>query len=180
MAERPVHLVVMGVAGTGKTTIGEGLAQRLGVEFAEGDAFHSDANKEKMAEGHPLTDEDRWPWLRSLGDWMSQQAAQGHSSVVACSALRQSYRDVLREADGDVFFIHLILPEDVNLERLTSRPGHFMKTGMLDSQLATLEPLGEDEQGVEAVNVGAPAEVVAEVAGVVEDVFGDRFGPQAT
>lgn len=176
MSERPVHLVVMGVAGTGKTTIGEGLAERVGVVFAEGDAFHSDANKAKMAAGHPLTDEDRWPWLRSLRDWMSEQASEGHSSVVACSALRQSYRDVLREADGDVFFVHLVLPEDVNLDRLTSRPGHYMKTGMLNSQLATLEPLAETEEGIEAVNVGAPKEVVAEVAGLVEDEFGDRFG----
>lgn len=175
MSPLPVHLVVMGVAGTGKTTIGEGLAERFGLPFAEGDGFHSAANKAKMGAGHPLTDEDRWPWLRSLRDWMSQQAAQGRSSVVACSALREVYRDILREADGDVFFVHLVLPEDVNLERLGSRPGHYMKTGMLDSQLSTLEPLAEGEDGIEALNVGEPAQVVAEVCDVVEQRYGDRF-----
>ncbi len=175
MTEQPVHLVIMGVAGTGKTTIGEGLATRFGLPLAEGDGFHSAANKAKMGAGHPLTDEDRWPWLRSLRDWMSQQADEGHSSVVACSALREVYRDILRQADGEVFFIHLVLPEDVNAERLSSRPGHYMKTGMLESQLATLEVLGEMEAGVEAVNVGEPAEVIAEVAAIVEQRFGDRL-----
>ncbi len=169
------HIVVMGVAGTGKTTIGEGVAEHFGLPFAEGDGFHSAANKEKMAAGHPLTDEDRWPWLRTLRDWMSSQAAQGRSSVVACSALRKVYRDILREADGEVFFVHLILPEDVNVERLSMRKGHFMRKGMLDSQLATLESLEEGEDGIEALNVGEPQQVVAEVLAVVEDRFGGLF-----
>ena len=160
---RPVHVVVMGVAGTGKTTIGHGVAQRFGLEMAEGDDFHSEANKAKMAEGHPLTDEDRWPWLRSLRDWMTGHADEGRSTVVACSALREGYRDVLREADGDVFFVHLVLPEDVNADRLAARKGHYMKSGMLDSQLATLEPLSEAEDGVEVLNTGKPEEVVAEI-----------------
>lgn len=175
MTNTPVHLVVMGVAGTGKTTIGEALAERFDVPYAEGDAFHSQANKDKMEAGHPLTDEDRWPWLRSLRDWMSGQAALGHSSVVACSALRVVYRDILREADGDVFFIHLVLPEGVNTERLTSRPGHYMKTGMLESQLSTLEPLEEGEDGAEVANVGEEDQVVAEALAVIEERFGDRF-----
>lgn len=175
MTNRPVHLVVMGVSGTGKTTIGEGVAERFDLAFAEGDAFHSAANKAKMATGHPLTDEDRWPWLRSLRDWMSDQAADGRSSVVACSALRVVYRDILREADGDVFFIHLVLPEEVNTERLSARPGHYMKTGMLDSQLSTLEPLEEREDGAEVPNVGEPGQVVAEALAVIEEHFGDRF-----
>lgn len=175
MNEHPVHLVVMGVAGTGKTTIGEGVAERFGLPLAEGDTFHSAANKAKMSAGHPLTDEDRWPWLRSLRDWMSTQAAEGHSTVVACSALREVYRSILREADGEVFFIHLMLPEEINEERLSSRPGHYMKTGMLESQLATLEALGETEAGVEAVNVGEPAQVVAEVSAIAEERFGDRL-----
>lgn len=175
MSEQPVHLVVMGVAGTGKTTIGDGLADRFSLPYAEGDSFHSDANKEKMGAGIPLTDEDRWPWLRSLRDWMSQQAEEGHSSVVACSALKESYRDVLREADGEVFFIHLILPEDVNVERLSSRHGHYMQTGMLESQLATLEVLVEKECGIEAVNVGEPQQVIAEIATIVEERYGERL-----
>lgn len=175
MTKHPVHMVAMGVAGTGKTTIGEGVAKRFGLPFAEGDEFHSDANKAKMAAGHPLNDDDRWPWLQSLRDWMSQQAAEGRSSVVACSALKEVYRDVLREAEGDVFFIHLVLPGDVNMERLNSRGGHYMKTGMLDSQLSTLEALAEGEDGVEALNVGEPEQVIAEVCEVVEQRFGSRL-----
>lgn len=159
----PVHIVVMGVAGTGKTTIGEGIAERFDLAFAEGDAFHSQANRDKMGAGHPLTDEDRWPWLRSLRDWMTARADQGRSTVVACSALREPYRDILREAVGEVFFVHLVLPPELNVERLAARAGHYMKSGMLDSQLATLEPLGETEEGVEVLNTGAPVEVVAEI-----------------
>lgn len=169
------HVVVMGVAGTGKTTIGEGVAEYFDVPFAEGDEFHSKANKDKMAAGHPLNDEDRWPWLRSLRNWMSEQAAQGKSSVVACSALRKIYRDVLREADGDVFFVHLVLPEEVNVERLSQRHGHYMQTKMLESQLSTLEPLEEGEDGIEALNVGEPRQVVAEVELVLQDRFGERL-----
>lgn len=174
-ALRPVHLVVLGAAGTGKTTIGRALAERLGLPFGEGDDFHSEANRAKMAAGQALTDEDRWPWLRSLRDWMSARAAAGSSSVVACSALRTAYRDVLREADGDVFFIHLVLPEDVNLERLVSRQGHFMKPVMLGSQRATLEALGQGEVGIEAVNVGDPGQVVGDLAAVLLDRFGARL-----
>jgi gluconokinase len=174
-AVRPVHLVVLGAAGTGKTTIGAGLAERLGLPFGEGDDFHSQANVAKMAAGRALTDEDRWPWLAALRDWMSEQAAAGRSSVVACSALREAYRDVLREADGEVFFIHLNLPEDVNLDRLASRQGHFMKPVMLGSQRAALEGLGEAENGIEAVNIGDPAVVIAEIASAVEEMFGSRL-----
>ena len=115
---RSVHLVIMGVAGTGKTTVGQGVAAAFGLPMAEGDDFHSEANRVKMGAGQPLTDDDRWPWLRSLRDWMSEQASGGRSTVVACSALRKAYRDILRESEGEVFFIHLVLPEDENLERL--------------------------------------------------------------
>lgn len=164
---RPVHIVVMGVAGTGKTTIGRGIATLLGLEFAEGDAFHSEANRAKMGAGTPLTDEDRWPWLQSLRDWMTAAAAEGRSTVVACSALRVVYRDVLREADGDVFFVHLVLPEDLNADRLAARKGHYMLRSMLDSQLATLESLAENEDGVEVLNTGRPEDVIAEVVQMV-------------
>lgn len=175
---QPVHLVVVGVAGTGKTTIGVALAEHFGLPFAEGDDFHSQANRDTMAAGQALTDEDRWPWLASLRDWMSEQAAAGRSSVVACSALREAYRDVLRGADGDVFFVHLVLPEEENLERLASRQGHFMKPVMLDSQRATLEVFQEGEDGVEVVNVGDPGQVVADIADVVVDRFGGRLSRQ--
>ena len=174
-ANRPVHVVVLGAAGTGKTTIGRALAERLDVPFGEGDDFHSEANRAKMGAGQPLTDEDRWPWLASLRDWMSEQEAAGRSSVVACSALRADYRDVLREADGDVFFVHLLLPEDVNLERLAARQGHFMKPVMLGSQRAALEALGEGEEGIEAINVGDPRQVVEDLAAVLVERFGARL-----
>lgn len=176
-ANRRVHVVVLGAAGTGKTTIGTALAERLGLPFGEGDDFHSQANRDKMAAGQPLTDEDRWPWLASMRDWMSEQEAAGRSSVVACSALRAAYREVLREADGDVFFVHLVLPEDVNLERLTTRQAHFMKPVMLGSQRAALEALDEGEDGIEAVNLGDPRQVVEDLAGVLVDRFGTRLSP---
>lgn len=98
------HLIISGVSGCGKTSVAQELHKILGWPYAEADDFHSPANKEKMAEGHPLTDEDRWPWLRSLRDWMSAQAAEGHSTIVTCSALKKVYRDVLREATGNIFF----------------------------------------------------------------------------
>ena len=158
----PTHLVVMGVAGTGKTTVAERLAGILGLPMAEGDDFHPGSNRDKMSAGIPLVDDDRWPWLRALRDWMSARAGEGSSTVVACSALRVAYRDVLREADGDVFFVQLVLPAAENLDRLEARPGHFMKGGMLDSQLATLEPLGAGEAGLEVVNTGDPDDVVAD------------------
>lgn len=175
MSVRPIHLVTMGVAGTGKTTIGEGIAEHFGLAYAEGDAFHSDANRKKMGEGHPLTDEDRWPWLRSLRDWMTEHARQGKSTVVACSALREVYRDVLREADGDVFFVHLELPEDVNVERLNERHGHYMATGMLQSQLDTLEPLTASENGAVVMNVGQCEDVVRNACATISSHFGGRL-----
>ncbi len=176
MNKRPVHLVIMGVTGTGKSTIGEGVAKRFGLTYAEGDDFHSEANKAKMKHGHPLTDEDRWPWLRSLRDWMSEQASHGNSTVVACSALRRVYRDILREAVGDVYFVHLKLPQDVNVDRLNARHGHYMATGMLDSQLSTLEELADSEDGATVMNVGDPQQVVDKACAVVAKHFRKRLG----
>lgn len=161
------HVVIMGVAGVGKTTVGRGVADSFGLPFADADDFHSQANRAKMGAGCPLTDEDRWPWLRSLRDWMAAEGAEGRSAVVACSALRRAYRDVLREAGGEAFFVHLVLPEVVNVRRLSSREGHYMKPSMLKSQLAVLEPLAEPEGGVEILNVGSPQDVIAEVVRVL-------------
>lgn len=138
------RIVVMGVSGSGKSTLGAALAGSLGVPFAEGDDFHSEANRIKMAAGVPLTDEDRWPWLGSLRDWA---AAQPTGCVLACSALRRAYRDVLREAGDDVVFLEVDVPADLLRSRMSSRPGHYMPTSLLDSQLATLEPLAPDETG---------------------------------
>lgn len=166
-SSQPVHLVIMGVSASGKTTLAERLAEVTGFPYAEADDFHPESNKQKMASGHPLTDEDRWPWLHSLADWMVAHAESGESSVVTCSALRHSYRDVLREADGvhdgRVLFVELDAPAPVLLERLNDRSGHFMPASLLDSQLDTLEPLNGDENGLTLDATVDPETLVAEV-----------------
>ena len=138
-------LVVMGVSGSGKSTIGSELATRLQWPYADGDTFHSPENVAKMAVGIPLTDTDRWPWLRVVERWMSEKLRAGSSCVVACSALRKSYRDLLRGAaegvpGAAVRFVFLDVDRDLLRHRLIARHGHFMHADMLDSQLATLEP----------------------------------------
>jgi gluconokinase len=154
-------VVVMGVAGSGKTTVAKGLAVSMHWLFAEGDAFHPEANVAKMHSGVPLTDEDRWPWLRLIGDWMSEQVAAGTSAVVTCSALRRVYRDVLREGRPAVRFLHVTLPEGAIADRLEHRKNHYMPPSLLPSQLATLEPLAADEPGVEVSGYGSETEVLA-------------------
>jgi len=140
-------LVVMGVSGVGKTTIAQAVAGRLGWPYAEGDDFHSAANRSKMAAGSPLTDEDRWPWLRAIAAWVGVHEVSGQSVVVTCSALRREYRDLLRAGHPSVFFVHVSVPEAVLLARLVRRQGHYMPPSLLPSQLATLEPLQPDEPG---------------------------------
>ncbi|MEZ0448004.1 gluconokinase [Cellulomonas sp. ICMP 17802] len=140
------RLVVMGVSGCGKSTVGALLAQRLGVAFLDADSLHPPANLAKMAGGVPLTDADRWPWLRLVG---AALAAEPHGAVVACSALRRPYRDLLREAAPDLRFVHLVGTRAQLAARMSSRDGHFMPVSLLDTQLATLEPLAPDEPGVE-------------------------------
>ncbi|MQW77847.1 gluconokinase [Nocardioides sp. dk4132] len=153
--ERVRHIVVMGVSGVGKTTIAKGISTFTGWTFAEGDAFHPEANVAKMHEGHPLTDEDRWPWLRAIGAWMSAEIAEGRSAVITCSALRRAYRDLLREDRPEVEFCHLAAQADLIGDRLSHRDGHFMPPSLLPSQYATLEPLEDDEPGV-TVSVEGP------------------------
>ncbi|GAB3587480.1 gluconokinase [Amycolatopsis endophytica] len=138
-------IVVMGVAGSGKTTVGSALAGRLGVVYAEADQFHPAANIEKMSSGHPLNDEDRQPWLHAIAAWISEHQDSG--GVVSSSALKRRYRDVLRTG-GDVWFLHLDGPRDILAERMRGRSGHFMPVSLLDSQLADLEPLETDERGM--------------------------------
>ncbi|MFJ8817924.1 gluconokinase [Amycolatopsis thermoflava] len=150
-------IVVMGVAGSGKTTVGSALAERLGVEYAEADAFHPPANIAKMSSGHPLDDDDRWPWLHAIAAWISGHQATG--GVVSSSALKRRYRDVLRTG-GDVWFLHLDGPRDVLAERMQGRTGHFMPVSLLDSQLADLEPLETDERGLIADILEAPSAIV--------------------
>ena len=159
----PVHLVIMGVSGSGKTTVAQLLAERLGWPYAEADEFHPQANIDKMSAGTPLTDEDRWPWLAAMRDWLSEQALAGRSTIVTCSALRAAYRDVLREAAGRVRFVHLTADPALIAPRLRTRSGHFMPASLLPSQFATLEPLAEGEDGV-VVLVDVPPEEVADRA----------------
>ena len=153
-------VIVMGVAGSGKTTIGRRLAEALGWQFREGDDLHPPANLQKMAAGAPLTDADRLPWLAELRRLIERCLAAGDDAVIACSALKASYREILAGGLDGVRFVHLAGSPELIRERLAHRPGHFMKAGMLDSQLADLEP-PEDALTVDVA--GSPEEIVAEI-----------------
>jgi gluconokinase len=150
-------VVVMGVAGTGKSTIGQLLAERLGVPYAEGDGFHPEANIAKMSAGIPLTDDDRWPWLDAIAAWAHGRTGKG--GVVSSSALKRSYRDRLRAAAPGIVFVHLIGDRSLIEDRMAHREGHFMPTALLDSQYAALQPLQADETGVAVDVSGSPAEI---------------------
>jgi gluconokinase len=138
-------LIAMGVSGAGKTRIGELLAERLHCTFTDGDAFHSAANKEKMHKGIPLTDEDRWPWLKTIRAAIEEKQHANEMAVFTCSSLKRSYRDVLRAGDKDVCFVYLKGSREVLVERLKSRTGHFFDPSLLQSQLDTLEEPQDDE-----------------------------------
>jgi len=141
----PPLVVVMGVSGSGKTTIGAALAQRLRVPFADADDFHPQANVAKMSAGIPLTDDDREPWLATIATWLGEHAASG--GVASCSALKRSYREILAAAAPQVFFVHLHGDPEVIAARVAGRPGHFMPAALVESQFATLEPLEPGERG---------------------------------
>ncbi|MFC4783534.1 gluconokinase [Nocardioides sp. MAHUQ-72] len=143
--QHPPLLVVMGVSGSGKSTVGAALAQRLGVPFVDADDLHPAANIAKMTRGEPLDDDDRHPWLETIGDWL---AGHPEGGVVSCSALKRKYRDQLRDHVASLEFLHLQGSREVIARRQASRPGHFMPASLLTSQFATLEPLGPDERGV--------------------------------
>ncbi len=145
MPESPL-IVVMGVSGSGKSTVGAALAQRLRVPFADADDFHPRANIAKMTAGHALDDDDRGPWLTAIGEWLVEHEESG--GVMSCSALKRRYRDQLRSHASGVEFVHLDGTEEVIARRQASRPGHFMPASLLASQFATLEPLDADELGV--------------------------------
>lgn len=151
-------IVVMGVSGAGKTTIGTAVAEGLGVDYAEADTFHPPANIAKMTAGHPLTDADRAPWLAAIANWIAEHAETG--GVVSSSALKRSYRDVLRSG-GPVWFLHLHGARELLAERMKTRSGHFMPVSLLDSQLADLEPLQPDEPGRTFDLAQRPADLVA-------------------
>jgi len=156
-------VVVMGVSGSGKTTIAEGLARREGWMLLEGDQFHSPANIAKMAAGEPLTDDDRWPWLRAIAARGDELSAAGTSAVVACSALKRAYRDILLGGRPGVVLLYLRGSKALIAERMAGRKGHFMPAALLDSQFATLEEPGADERPV-VVDIGGPPDRVVEQA----------------
>lgn len=138
-------IVVMGVSGSGKSTVGAALAQRLKVPFADADDFHPPANVAKMSAGESLDDDDRYPWLTAIGEWLETHDGGG---VMSCSALRRKYREQLRRHCADVEFLHLAGTLEVIGRRQASRPGHFMPASLLASQFDTLEPLESDERGI--------------------------------
>ena len=152
------HIVVMGVSGVGKTTVARGIAAAMNWDMAEGDSFHPEANVQKMATGTPLDDDDRLPWLRAIGRWIDEQ--DGRSAVITCSALKRAYRDVLRDGRPTVRFCELDADESLIGPRIAARAGHYMPASLLPSQLATLEPLSDDEPGVVITNEGSAAQVL--------------------
>ena len=158
-----IHLVVMGVAGSGKSTVAHALRERLGWSLAEGDEFHPEANIAKMSSGTPLTDEDRWPWLDAIAEWTATEDSSGRSTIVTCSALRRIYRDRLRTAPGRTLFVHLVGTPELLAERMRERTDHFMPPSLLPSQLATLEPLQADEAGTD-IDIDRSVEEIAELA----------------
>lgn len=154
-------VVVMGVSGSGKSTVGAALAARLGVAFADADSFHPQANIAKMTAGTPLTDDDRLPWLDAVGDWL---ARHGDGGVMSCSALKRRYRDQLRSHCPTTRFLHLTGSPEMIAGRQADRPGHFMPSSLIQSQFDALEPLDNDEPGM-SVNVGqSVAAIVATFA----------------
>ena len=158
----PLHLVFMGVSGSGKSTAARAVQQQLGWEYAEGDDFHPPANVAKMSEGTPLTDDDRWGWLESLAEWTAERDAKGEPTIIACSALRRAYRDMLRRGGEGTFFVHSTGDKHMILERMNARE-HFMPPSLLESQLDILEPLEPDEQGMDVDPALAVDLIVAQV-----------------
>jgi gluconokinase len=160
-ATAPCALVVMGVSGSGKSTIADRLAARLGWRYEDGDRFHPPANVAKMSAGQPLTDEDRWPWLQAIADEIDHLAAAGQRAVIACSALKRSYRNILVHGRDDVRIVFLNGTQDLIAERLAARKGHFMPPGLLASQFKTLEPPQPSERPI-TVSIDAPVEAIVD------------------
>jgi gluconokinase len=160
-------IVVMGVSGSGKTSTAREIQRQLGWEYAEGDDLHPPENVEKMRSGHPLDDEDRWPWLRRIAELIGEHEATGRSLVLTCSALKRSYRDLLRDGHPSVWFAHANTSEQTLVERLEKRRGHYMPPSLLRSQLDTLEPLGDDEPGAVVPGEGSVEETVSDLLAVL-------------
>lgn len=157
----PPVLVLMGVSGAGKSSVAALLAGRLGWPFAEGDDMHPQANIDKMAAGHPLDDEDRWPWLERVAAWIAEHVAAGQGGIVTCSALKRRYRDVLR--GPGMLFVYLTSSKEQIAGRLVARHGHFMPASLLDSQFADLEPPDPDENALTIEVTGTAQQTAAEI-----------------
>jgi gluconokinase len=154
------RMILMGVAGSGKSTVGSQLAAMLGVPFADGDDFHARSAIRKMAAGVPLGDSDREPWLKALGEWLSSQPS---GAVVACSALRRRYRDLLRATAGELLFLHLVVEPATVEQRVRLRADHFMPAALIKSQFADLDELELDEDGLELDGTRPPQEICSSV-----------------
>jgi gluconokinase len=157
----PCALVVMGVSGSGKSTIADKLAERLGWRYEDGDRFHPAANVAKMSAGHPLTDEDRWPWLQAIADEIDRACQTGEHAVIACSALKRAYRDILVHGRDDVRIVYLEGTQALIADRLAARKNHFMPPGLLDSQFKTLEPPAGQENPV-TVSIDASVDAIVD------------------
>ncbi len=160
-------VIVAGVSGSGKTTVGARLADRLGWRFADADDFHPAANVEKMRAGIPLTDADRWPWLRALAAWMDERIARGEDAAVACSALKRSYRDLLLTGRPAARMVFLAPDREVLARRLAARHGHFFPEQLLSTQFDALEPPAPDEGVLTVVPADDPAATVAKIITVI-------------
>ena len=165
-------VVVAGVSGSGKSTVGALLAGRLGWAFADGDSFHPAASVTKMAAGIPLTDEDRWPWLGAIAAWMDERAAAGQSGVVACSALKRAYRDALLDGRPATRLVFLDVGHDADATRLTARHGHFFPPALLDSQFDDLERPEPPESALVVAADGTPEELVASIIHRLDVAYG--------
>ncbi|MBN8753031.1 MULTISPECIES: gluconokinase [Variovorax] len=160
-SEKPQVLVLMGVSGCGKTTVAAILAGRLSWPFEEGDALHPPSNIAKMEAGHPLTDEDRAPWLRKVADWVDERIDAGENGLITCSALKRSYREVINRRGAGVVFVYLHGSRETIAARLMARHGHFMPPSLLDSQFADLEEPSADEPSIR-VDIGPAPSALAQ------------------
>ena len=163
-ATTPCALIVMGVSGSGKSTVADALAKSLGWRYEDGDRFHPPGNVAKMSAGHPLTDEDRLPWLQAIAEEIDRVCGEGERAVIACSALKRAYRDILLHGRADVRFVFLNGTQDLIAGRLAARTGHFMPPDLLASQFRSLEPPAAGEHPI-TVSIDAP------VAAIVDDII---------
>jgi len=159
--QMPCALIVMGVSGSGKSTIADKLAERLRWSYEDGDKFHPASNVAKMSAGHPLTDEDRWPWLQAIADEIDRVCKAGQHAVIACSALKRAYRDVLVHGRCDVRIVYLKGTQELIAKRMAARKNHFMPSGLLDSQFKTLEPPDSSENPV-TVSIDASIDAIVD------------------